>query len=293
MHRRFFLYFTVLSTLLVLALLGARTPAAAQTSASAPNETIPVDATPFFLPVIVVPPPTSTVPPRVYASVPVAGGSLGRPAQNSPDVNLALRGYVPVDAYRGLVNYGGDTDTNAPQIAPMFNPARLPAFVGVQQVYDWNWGCTPPDGCRGEPITWPYNVTLIELATTPGEPVAIPSRGPQIYAGGFKAMVLYAEASRIAFTYTRDDTPASGYLIHLEDVAVAPELVALYQQLDAAGRHSLPALRNGEVLGIADRASVKVVVRDTGMFMDPRACKDWWTEYMSACTMQLRRPLAP
>lgn len=293
MHRRFFLYFTVMVAMLALALLGTRGPAAARPRAAVPYETIPPNATPLFLPVIVVPLPTPTVLPRVYASVPVGGGSLDRPAQNNPDVNLALRGYVPVSAYQGLVNYGGDTDADAPQIAPMFSPPRLPVFVGVDQVYDWNWGCNPPDGCRGDPITHPYNVTLLELATTPGEPVAIPARGPQIYAGNFKAMVLYADAGRITVSYTRDDTPAIGYLVHVEDVAVAPELVALYQQLDAAGRHRLPALRDGEALGMADRSSVKVVVRDTGMFMDPRSCKDWWTGYMSACTMQLRRPPAP
>jgi hypothetical protein len=105
--------------------------------------------------------------------------------------------------------------------------------------------------------------------------------------------VLYAEARRITLTYTREDTPAIGYMVHLENVAVAPELVALYQQLDAAGRHHLPALHNDEVIGTADRASISIAIRDTGMFMDPRACKDWWNHYMSACTVQLRRPLLP
>lgn len=274
-----------------LASLSLVQPAGAEYGNVAPGQTLPPDATPYFLPNIQTAglTPVPTAPPRTYGSIPVAGGSLGRPAEQSPDINLALRGYTPVAEYLGLVNYGGDTDDDALQMGDMFSPARLPGFAATFQVYDWNWGCGQ-DGCRGEPITWPYNVSLLEMVTTPGEPIAIPSRGPQIYAGEYKAMVLYAEARRITFSYTRDDTPAWGYLVHLEDLAVTPELVALYQELNNAGRHRLPALHNGEPLGIADRASIKVAVRDTGMFMDPRACKDWWTAYMSQCRLQLQRP---
>jgi hypothetical protein len=226
MKRRFALFGVLFLTLVVMAGLGMQAPAWAQ---GVPGETIPPDATPMFLPLISLaqPTPTSTIPPRVFGSVPVAGGSIGRPAQESPDVNLALRGFTPTSAYLGLVNYGGHTDADAPQVAEMFVPPRLPAFVGAHQVYDWDWGCNPPAGCRSNPITWPYSVSLIDLATTPGETLAIPSRVPQIYGGGYKAMVLYAEARRVTLAYTREDTPAQGYLIHLEELAVAPELVAL------------------------------------------------------------------
>ncbi len=103
-------------------------------------------------------------------------------------------------------------------------------------------------------------------------------------------MVLYAEPERITLAYTRDDSPAVGYLVHIENVAVAPELVALYQQLDAAGRRQLPGLRNEEPLGVASGDVLKVAVRDTGAFMDPRSCKDWWMDYMGECRMRLPRP---
>ena len=62
-------------------------------------------------------------------------------------------------------------------------------------------------------------------------------------------MVLYAEASRITLVYTRADTAAFGYVIHLEGIQVDPALVALYEAQNAAGRSRLPALRNGEALG--------------------------------------------
>lgn len=275
-------------------LVGSGLPALAQGSGEQPGQTIPPDATPLFLPAIsnfvAGPTPTPTVPARVYGQVTVKGGSFGGPAQSSPDANLGVRGYTATVAYLGLVNYDGDTDAQAPQIAGMFTPPRLPGFAAAYQVYDWNWACNPPAGCLGQPIT-EYPVTLLAMTTTVGEALAIPSRGPTIAAGtDYRAMVVYAEPTRISFVYTDRDTPTIGYLFHLEGLAVTPELVALYQQLDAAGRKQLPALRNGEVLGFAAGETVKIATRDTGSFLDPRACKDWWQDYMSQCTVRLARP---
>jgi hypothetical protein len=223
--------------------------------------------------------------------VPVEGGSLGLPADKSPDTNLSLRGYRPTTAYLGLINIGGDTHDDAPQLAAAFGPPRLPAFAAAFQVYDWNWNCSPPPGCRGDALTTPYSVTLLEMRTTPGEQLLVPSRKQPIY-GSFVAMVLYAEERRLTLTYTRDDSPANGYVVHFEDVVVAPELLALYRQLNAAGRKELPALRNGEVWGMADKASFKAAIRDRGTFMDPRTCKDWWVDYRSQCTVSMARPAA-
>ena len=268
-------------------------PAAAQEPTATPGQTIPPAGTPLFLPLVAAgstaatPVPTPSA--RTFGSVEVKGGSLGWPAQASPDVNLLWRGYAPTTAYLGLVNYNGDTDPDAPQMAGIFTPPRLPGFLSTHQVHDWNWGCDPPPGCRGQLLTWPYAVTLLELATTPGEPLSIASRGSSI-AGDYRAMVLYAEETRLTVTYTHDDSPANGYLLHFEDVTVDPTLVALYRQLDAEGRQRLPALRNGETWGSAVGASIKVAVRDRGSFMDPRACKDWWTDYRSQCFVQLQRP---
>ena len=59
----------------------------------------------------------------------------------------------------------------------------------------------------------------------------------------------------------------------------APQLVQLYRTLDAAGRSELPALRNDEPLGLAASTSIRIAIRDTGRFMDPRSRKDWWVGY--------------
>ena len=268
------------------------------TATPTPTATAEPEIAGIYLPLIVgalavtptpTPTPTATVV-RSYDSIPVASGPYDRPAADSPDTNLSVRGYVTTTDYLGLINYDGHTDPHAPQIDGVFVPPRFPPFRAVYQVREWDWGCNPPSGCPGAPITWPYPVTLLEMATTPGEPLAIPSRGPDILDGVYRAMVLYAAPARLTIAYTRDDTPAHGYLVHLEDLAVAPELVGLYEQLNAAGRHRLPGLRNGEVVGAATGNSVKLAIRDTGMFMDPRACKDWWMGYMAQCVVQRQRP---
>lgn len=220
---------------------------------------------------------------RVYDAIPVdrdAGWPCQpseRPAAENADINLTMRDYAESDAALTLVDINGPTDPNAPQLPGIFADRRLPTFTAAYQVYDWDWACGE-NGCRGELLaTW--EATLLEMMATSGEDLTIPTRGPEIYGGGYKALVLYATPSRLTLAYTRHDTAACGYLVHLEDIAVDSALVALYHELNAAGRTHLPALHNDEPLGRVMGASVKVAVRDTGQFMDPRARKDWWQGY--------------
>lgn len=231
--------------------------------------TIPPPQSVVFLPLLF----TSEAP-RVVDVIPIDGNPVDRPAVINPDLNLAVRGYVTTTAHLGLVDYGGATDVNAPQLANLFSPPRLPTFTVVFQVYDWDWGCGS-DGCRGAPIASPP-VTLLAMQTAPGEPIHLPYRRPDIFNGVYVAMVLYADENRITLAYTRHDTPARGYLIHLEELAVDAAIVARYRAMNEAGRAFLPALRNDELVGHARGDTVKVAVRDTGSFMDPRSRKDWW-----------------
>lgn len=245
------------------------------TNSSLPlNGTIPISST-LYLPQIAVPWPEPI--PVQYEAIPVDGPPTDRPAAQHGDLNLALRGYTVTVAALNLVDYNGDTDVDAPQLSGIYTTPHLPNLVATYQVHDWDWNCSP-QGCRGNPIT-DYPVTLLELATSPNEPLFIPTRGPEIYPGGYKALVLYAEATRLTLVYTRHDTVAGGYAVHLEDIRVDPGLLALYQSADAAGRHNLPALRNGQRLGFANGNSLKVALRDTGSFLDPRSHKDWWQGY--------------
>ncbi len=216
--------------------------------------------------------PTSTAPPP--ASMGGSYGLLSVLAGHSQirlaDVNLAIRGFQPISATRGLVDYTGEADGAAPQLAGLFADSRIPTIVATYQVYEWNSGCD----CRTALIT-DYDVTLVGLAANPGEIIRVPDSGYDIGAG-YEALVVYADAERIALTFTRSDGVIRGYTVYAEAVAVDGDLVALYQQASTAGRGELPALRSAQPFGKAKGNEIKVAIRDSGAFMDPRSRKDWW-----------------
>ena len=210
-----------------------------------------------------------------YTSIPVTGSRIEHPDSQHGDLNLALRGYVPADAALNLVDINGPTDGDAPQLSGVLG--RLPTFGRAFRARDWNWACGGA-GCRGDELA-NVEVSLVALDSTPGEAVYVPSRGAEIYGGGFVALVLYADASRLTVVYTREDSVANGYAVHLEDFCVDPNLLALYQSNNWEGRGTLPAVRNGETVGTARYNQLIVGVRDRGIFTDPRSRKDWWRGY--------------
>ena len=206
--------------------------------------------------------------------MPTIGPRPGHPPSIHADLNLAVRGYVPFTAALTLVDINGPIDDDAPRLGTLFADRPLPEFTGAYQVNGWDWSSTLcPDalwaghGCRAAPIADPP-VTLLAMASARGEAVLTPYRRPEIYPAHFVALVLYAEETRLTLGYTRDDSAAAGYVIHLEDVCVDPNLLSLYRSLDAAGRASLPALHSTEQVGVAAEPTIKAAVRDTGSFMD-------------------------
>jgi hypothetical protein len=174
-----------------------------------------------------------------------------------------------------LVDISGPTDGDAPQLAGVLG--YLPAFGRAYRARDWNWACGG-SGCRGEELG-NVEVSLVALQSSPGEIIHVPSRGAEIYGGGYVALVLYADPARLTLVYTREDSVANGYAVHLEEFCVDPNLLALYQANNAGGRGNLPALRNGDAVGTAAYHQVLVGVRDRGTFTDPRSRKDWWRGY--------------
>jgi hypothetical protein len=71
-----------------------------------------------------------------YGSLPIVGSPLNMPAAQDPDINLNLRGWAlaPNSPSLSLVNYpGSGVDPNAPQLAALFVPPRLP---GISAAYD-------------------------------------------------------------------------------------------------------------------------------------------------------------
>jgi len=205
-----------------------------------------------------------------YGTLSVNPPPTDRPAEKHPDLNLALRGYTPTTAFLGLIDVGGATDPNAPHLVGLFVDQRTPSFSAVYRVYDWDWSCN----CRGDPLKDP-EVTLAGLAVTPGEAIHVPQSGYTI-GSGYEVLVLYASATRITLKYTRDDNVVAGYTLHVEKVCVEPRLLALYRQMNEAGRGHLPALRAGQAFGRAVGNEIGVAIRDYGTFLDPRSRKDWW-----------------
>jgi hypothetical protein len=194
----------------------------------------------------------------------------GGDASTQPDMNLAVRGYEPTTAFLRLVDYAGSIDPAAPQFPSLFANNRTATFRSAYKVYRWDWTCN----CRAGLIT-KWDVTLAGLTTSPGEIIRLPVAGYDI-GGGYGAMVMYAEATRLTLHYAIEDTPATGYVIYLEHICTDPALLALYTASNSAGRGELPALWPGQPLGRASGAEIGVAVRDNGSLLDPRSRKDWW-----------------
>ncbi len=210
------------------------------------------------------------IPGAEYESIDVPGPPAVPPAEQHPDLNLALRGYLVTDAFRGLVDYGGGFDPLAPQLYTLFADLRVPEFPSVSQVYDWDW----EQNCRGELLD-DWDVTLAGMAVAAGEVLALPDSGYGI-GEGYEALVLYASETRITLKYTREDHVVYGYTIHVENVCVEPSLLDLYRACNDAGRGQLPALRGNQPFGRAWGTEIGVAIRDAGTFLDPRSRKDWW-----------------
>lgn len=215
-----------------------------------------------------------------------------RPAALHADKNIELRSYRLNDDggfKRGLVDYGSDDPIQPPQLATLFHPARVPILSSFYQVHDWKWAPSPDPGTRGGPIYKPI-VTALGLQTVAGEALRVPTSGYDI-GGGKEVLVLYADWNTLALRYTREDSSGSaGYTVHLDQICVDPNLLALYRKYDDPNGprydfappsqrpydYSLPNLPAGQPLGTALGSEIVVAVVDSGRFMDTRSCNEWW-----------------
>lgn len=207
-----------------------------------------------------------------------------RPAWNHADKNLALRGYSGANAYRGLVNLGSDDPNQPPQLASLFSPNRVPGFSNTYRANAWNWDPSPAPGSPGGPIT-DWAVTVLGLQTSRGEALRVPASGYDI-GGGMEVLVLFADLDSIALKYTREDSVGpSGYTLHVDNICIDPNLLALYAAHDGGARYvfqgypygyNLPNLPAGQMFGTARGSEIRVAIVDSGAFMDPRSCNEWW-----------------
>lgn len=213
-----------------------------------------------------------------YALIAMDGVDLTHPAARHGDLNLAQRGYTAVAAPAQFVDLAGSVDPDAPQLAQLWASNQPMRMTSLYQVADWQWQCGD-HGCRGTLLSAP-EVTLLGLQTQPGTALYAPARQASIYrdnAGNdYVAVVLYAETGRLTLAYTRDGSVANGYVVHLEQVCVDPNLLQRYAEADAAGRRQLPGLQHSQSFGTAADTEIRVAIRDRGAFLDPRSRKDWW-----------------
>lgn len=234
-----------------------------------------------FLPVMLRREGCPTVSTARFDLIAVAGGYYkdNRLTDENADLRLSVLGYEPTSAPLSLVDYNGDTDPLAPKLHGVFEPNRTPTFVRAYKRHDWNWNesAPPPYGTRGGVNSdWP--VSVIDFGAAEGEAVHIPERGPTI-GGGFNAMVLYAGDEELTLVYYRQDSVVEGYLIHMANFCVDPNLVALYRAQTSGGKRStgsLPGLSNNQRIGTVKTGIVSIAVRDRGGYLDPRSRKDWW-----------------
>ena len=241
------------------------------TPAPAPLPPTPTPPTPVPPPTPAPQPdPSAPIPGESYGTLPIVGPPTGRPAAQHGDLNLALRGYSPTTARLGLIDMAGPTDARAPQLAGLFADQRTPVFSGVYRVNNWDWS----KNARGGPIT-DFEVTLLGCQVAMAETIHTPNADYSI-GQGYAVLVLYADHERITLKYTGEDSVVIGYTLHVEGVSVEPNLLALYDRMNAAGRRQLPALRAGQAFGRALSSEIRAAIRDSGRFMDPRVRKDWW-----------------
>jgi hypothetical protein len=210
-----------------------------------------------------------------------------RPASKHADKNLELRGYTPntdPNLKRELVNYGSGDPTQPPQFATLFKPFQVPHLKNFYMVHHWIWAPSPNPGRRGDPIT-DYPVTALGLETTPGQVLHVPTSGYDI-GGGMEVLVIFADEDTIALRYTREDSSGSpGYTVHVDNICTDPNLLALYKETDDPGgpryeypndSYKLPNLPARKPFGTARSSEIVVAIVDTGSFMDPRSCNEWW-----------------
>jgi hypothetical protein len=279
----------LLAIVILLAPINPPAPVFAADRTPTPTKPFPMRSSPsvtstYYFPLVLNSPsidPCSSIPGQSYSSVVPDPPKTDRPADQHADLNLEMRGYIMVNESKTLVDYGGSSDPSAPQLATLFSNSSPRSLSNTYQVGHWDWECNCRDRWDDE---WP--VELLGMGSMTGEIINTPSSGYDIgtrpqprLPNGFEVMVLYATTHRITIKYTRNDNVVIGYTIHVEDICVEPTLLALYNTLNSQGRNRLPALYALQPFGRARGGEIKVAIRDSGMFMDPRSRNDWWVGY--------------
>ncbi|MFT5197108.1 MAG: hypothetical protein ACI9EW_000884 [Cellvibrionaceae bacterium] len=209
-----------------------------------------------------------------------------RPAYNHADKNIELRGYSTNTAsnlQKELIDYGSGDPTQPPQFATLFSPYQVPPLSGFHQVHQWNWASSPTPGQPAGPITAP-KVTALSFNLDSGVPLYAPISGYDI-GGGVEVIVIFADENTVTLHYTREDSAAKGYTVHIDQICTDPSLLSLYNSLDQSNgarydypsaEYNLPTLAAGQAFGTTSANDMVVAIADTGAYQDLRSCNEWW-----------------
>ena len=215
-------------------------------------------------------PVSCDLPEKNYGTLSVHGPSQTGDPESNANVNLGYRGWEPVTADHKLITIDkSGKDPKAPQFPDMFADRRTATISGTYMRYRWDWDCNCPVDLKSS-----EEVTVLGLAVQQGETIYTPDSDYDI-GDGYEYQVTYAGDSGITLYIGLDDD-YNGYVVHIEDVCVDPDLVELFRDLHDDGRKELPALKGHQAFGKALSGEIKVAVRDTGHFLDPRSRNDWW-----------------
>ncbi|MFH0864461.1 MAG: hypothetical protein V1858_05250, partial [Candidatus Gottesmanbacteria bacterium] len=231
------------------------------------------------------------LPNPIYAVIPISssfgqmdvkGDIFPGPIDSNREVNPQAynRTWTEVNEHKGLVCYGYPSDqppdvTGTPLLSTLVgtDPNESGAFTRTYKVDGGNWP-----------------VSFLCLKSPAGQSVLAPE-GVKENAPGYNYMVLYADEHFITLSNGEEDMQDNPqkygavlpfYILHLSNINVDPALVALYRQLNASGRHNLPAIKSGQVIGTSQGPDVCVSIRDSDDFNDPRSRLDWWHDFPDA-----------
>lgn len=227
-------------------------------------------------------------------------------AQNNPDFNLVKRGWFSNNDSASYQYIGGNTDYSAINLSAMFStsrqsPGTLSPFGTQYRPNNVNQNTYWPPIVSGLRFNSCQTVYMPETGIIGGSGPSCNATCPyadrncqrqdrflavshprRLIGTNQQAMVVYAGSQSLTLQYTLRDGPTgslagSGYTVYITGLDVNPNIIAEYQDLNAKGRRPLPALAPNAVLGKA-RGEVKVAIRDTLQWMDPRIKKDWWQD---------------
>ncbi|PIU03476.1 hypothetical protein COT44_03460 [Candidatus Shapirobacteria bacterium CG08_land_8_20_14_0_20_39_18] len=205
-----------------------------------------------------------------------------RTAETDLDLRISLRGLVQIPIGEQGHNYGlfyfAHPVNSAPRLCGLVEDDARPVVTTLYRIHQYDSGTNLPidalETIKENPSDYASVVGFSTNGSSTGN-ILVPA-APFSIGNGKQVMVYYASSNEIFIMYNTGGGIRNGYGIHIMgNFTVRPELLALYNQLNAAGRVQLPALGASEILGTA-HGDIQVAIRDTGGFMDPRWKNDWW-----------------